>query len=182
MQAKLVTKLPEGPRWLYETKLDGYRAIAIKDGDRVEIRSRNNKDLTAAYPRVYAAMKKLRAKSAVIDGEIVAVDSSGIPSFQALQHRSARTHHQIARPPDKRDGAETHTSCPNSLMWGHLGEGQSELSGEALTELLQEPEANEHVHVFAHDMSTELSFSIVTEKKLEEGGYTELERRVFAEK
>ena len=50
MQAKLVTKLPEGPRWLYETKLDGYRAIAIKDGDRVEIRSRNNKDLTAAYP------------------------------------------------------------------------------------------------------------------------------------
>ena len=52
----------------------------------------------------------------------------------------------------------------------------------ALTELLQEPEANEHVHVFAHDMSTELSFSIVTEKKLEEGGYTELERRVFAEK
>lgn len=51
-----------------------------------------------------------------------------------------------------------------------------------LTELLKEPEANEHVHVFAHDMSRELSFSIITEKKLKDGGYTELERRVFAEK
>jgi bifunctional non-homologous end joining protein LigD len=48
MQAKLVPKLPEGAQWLYETKLDGYRAIAIKDAERVEIRSRNNKDLTAA--------------------------------------------------------------------------------------------------------------------------------------
>jgi hypothetical protein len=95
MQAKLVTKLPEGDRWLYETKLDGYRAIAIKDRDRVELRSRNNKDLTAAYPTVCAALKKLRTQNVVLDGEIVAVDSSGIPSFQALQHRSARTDHQI---------------------------------------------------------------------------------------
>ena len=44
MQALLVTKLPEGDRWLYEVKLDGYRAIAIKNGDDIEIRSRNNKD------------------------------------------------------------------------------------------------------------------------------------------
>jgi hypothetical protein len=51
-----------------------------------------------------------------------------------------------------------------------------------LTDLLKKPEANEHVHVFAHDMSRELSFSIVTEKKLKDSGYTELERRVFAEK
>lgn len=95
MQAKLVTKLPEGDRWLYETKLDGYRAVAIKNGDHVEIRSRNNKDLTRSYPGVCAAVKRLRAKTAVVDGEIVAVDSSGMPSFQALQHRSARTDHQI---------------------------------------------------------------------------------------
>jgi bifunctional non-homologous end joining protein LigD len=96
MQAKIVTKLPEGDHWLHEVKWDGYRAIAIKYGERVEIRSRNNKDLTAAYPSVATAVRKLKAETAVIDGEIVAVDSFGRPSFQALQHRSARTDHQIA--------------------------------------------------------------------------------------
>jgi bifunctional non-homologous end joining protein LigD len=95
MQARIVQKLPEGPRWLYEVKLDGYRAIAIKRGRHVEIRSRNNKDLTAAYPSVTAAVQQLAVKNVVLDGEIVAVDSAGRPSFQALQHRSARTDHQI---------------------------------------------------------------------------------------
>ena len=95
MQARIVAKLPEGGRWLYEVKFDGYRAIAIKNGDRVEIRSRNNKDLTSAYPTVCAAIKRVPVKSAALDGEVVAVDSSGRPSFQALQHRSARTDHQI---------------------------------------------------------------------------------------
>ena len=95
MQARIVTKLPEGDRWLYEVKWDGYRAIAIKNGERVEIRSRNDKDLTTAYPSAAAAVRQLKAQTAVIDGEIVAVDSSGRPSFQALQHRSARTDHQI---------------------------------------------------------------------------------------
>jgi hypothetical protein len=51
-----------------------------------------------------------------------------------------------------------------------------------LTQLLTEPEANEHEHVFAEDMSREMSFSIITEEKLRVGRYTELERRVFAEK
>jgi bifunctional non-homologous end joining protein LigD len=95
MQAKIVAKLPEGEQWLYEVKFDGYRAIAIKDGDRVEIRSRNNKDLTSAYPTVCAAVKRLPVGTAVLDGEIVALDASGRPSFQALQHRSARTDHQM---------------------------------------------------------------------------------------
>ena len=95
MQARLVTKLPEGGRWLYEVKLDGYRAIAIKIGGNVEIRSRNNKDLTKAYPTVCSAIRTVKTQSLVLDGEIVAVDSSGRPSFQALQHRSARTDHQI---------------------------------------------------------------------------------------
>jgi bifunctional non-homologous end joining protein LigD len=95
MQARLVQKLPDGIGWMYEAKFDGYRAIVIKDGDHVEIRSRNNKDLTAAYPTVCATVRRVKAKRAVLDGEIVAVDASGVPSFQALQHRSARTDHQI---------------------------------------------------------------------------------------
>src|SRR5688500_1263209 len=95
MQAAIVTSLPEGDRWLYEVKFDGYRAIAIKDGARVDIRSRNNKDLASAYPTVLAAIKRLPVKAVALDGEVVAVDSSGRPSFQALQHRSARTEHHI---------------------------------------------------------------------------------------
>ena len=54
IQARLVHKLPEGNGWLYGTKLDGYRAIAIKDGDHVEIRSRNNRDLPAAFTLRFA--------------------------------------------------------------------------------------------------------------------------------
>ena len=80
---------------MYELKLDGYRALVIKNGDRVELRSRNDKDLTRTYPEVQAAGRRLRAASAVVDGEIVAVDANGHPSFQALQHRSAYPGHAI---------------------------------------------------------------------------------------
>ena len=95
MTAINVASLPEGNQWLYEVKLDGYRALIIKDGERTQIRSRNEKDLTPTYPGVVAAGRKLNARSAVVDGEIVAVDESGRPSFQALQHRAAHTRHVV---------------------------------------------------------------------------------------
>jgi bifunctional non-homologous end joining protein LigD len=50
--AQTATELPEGPDWLYEVKFDGYRALLLKSGDRVELRSRNNKDLTRTYPMI----------------------------------------------------------------------------------------------------------------------------------
>jgi bifunctional non-homologous end joining protein LigD len=89
MAAHLVDKLPEGPEWLYELKFDGYRALLIKDGADVRIVSRNQKDLTRTYPTVVAAGQKLAARQVVIDGEIVAHDGEGSPSFQALQHSTA---------------------------------------------------------------------------------------------
>jgi bifunctional non-homologous end joining protein LigD len=95
MTATIVQQLPEGEKWIYEVKLDGYRALILKDGDRVQLKSRNEKDLTAAYPGVAAAGRRLTARTAVVDGEVVAVDSSGRPSFQALQHRSAHTDHIV---------------------------------------------------------------------------------------
>jgi len=95
MAAVSVTELPEGAEWLYELKLDGYRALLIKDGDRVTLQSRNQKDLTRMYPSVAAAGRGLKPKRTVLDGEIVAVDASGRPSFQALQHRSLHPTHQI---------------------------------------------------------------------------------------
>ncbi|HET7220248.1 MAG TPA: non-homologous end-joining DNA ligase [Vicinamibacterales bacterium] len=96
MAARVVDRLPEGPQWVYEVKLDGYRALVLKNGSRVQIRSRNDKDLTAVYPTVVAAARRLNADRATIDGEIVAVDVNGRPSFQALQHRGAHAGHVIA--------------------------------------------------------------------------------------
>ena len=88
MLAHSADELPVGRRWTYEAKWDGYRAIAVKDRGRVRLLSRNHKDLTRDYPGVAAAIAKLPAPSFAIDGEIVALDSAGRPSFQALQHRS----------------------------------------------------------------------------------------------
>lgn len=95
MAAEVVDRLPEGKDWLYEVKFDGYRAQLIKNGEQVQLRSRNDKDLSRAYPEIHAAGLRLRAASAVVDGEVVAVDASGRPSFQALQHRSAHPRHAV---------------------------------------------------------------------------------------
>lgn len=94
MVAVITQRLPEGDRWIYEVKLDGYRALLVKSGGALKLRSRNDKDLTGAYPEIVSAAR-LHADSVVIDGEIVAVDSNGRPSFQALQHRSAHPKHAV---------------------------------------------------------------------------------------
>jgi DNA ligase D-like protein (predicted ligase) len=95
MAAEIVERLPEGDEWLYEVKFDGYRAEVIKNRDKVQLRSRNDKDLTATYPAVRDAALRLHARSAVVDGEVVAIDAHGRPSFQALQHRGAHPGHTI---------------------------------------------------------------------------------------
>lgn len=95
MAAVQVAKLPEGPEWLYELKLDGYRALLMKDGPKAQVRSRNDKNLTRMYPSIVRSTLTLGADQAVLDGEIVALDPSGRPSFQALQHRGSNPGHQI---------------------------------------------------------------------------------------
>ena len=87
MTAVNVAVLPEGDQWFYEVTLDGYRALLLKHGGHVQIRSRKNNDLTATYPSVVATALKVNADSAVLDGEIVALDQQGRPSFQVL-HRA----------------------------------------------------------------------------------------------
>jgi bifunctional non-homologous end joining protein LigD len=78
-------RLAEGPGWSYELKLDGYRAIAIKSGGKVSLRSRNDNDFNARYPAIAAALAKM-PDNTVVDGEVVALDSEGRPSFNALQN------------------------------------------------------------------------------------------------
>jgi bifunctional non-homologous end joining protein LigD len=83
--------LPDDPaRWLYQLKLDGYRAIAFKAGGVLRLRSRNDKDFSRTYPAVFKALARL-PNDTVIDGEIVAVDGDGRPSFQLLQNAAAGT-------------------------------------------------------------------------------------------
>src|SRR5919201_1487050 len=68
--------LPSGGQWLYELKLDGYRAIAFKRNGDVSLRSRNDNDFNARYPAVVKALGKL-PDNTVIDGEVVAFDEEG---------------------------------------------------------------------------------------------------------
>src|SRR5688572_26245142 len=78
--------LPDDPgRWLYELKLDGYRAIAFKAGGRLHLRSRNDNDFSQRYPAVVRGLEQLPADT-VVDGEVVAFDPEGRPSFNLLQN------------------------------------------------------------------------------------------------
>jgi bifunctional non-homologous end joining protein LigD len=88
MLALVSPKLPVGPDWSYEVKWDGYRALLHKNGRRLALLSRRRADLTRTYPSIVAAAGEIHADSAILDGEIVALDAKGSPSFQALQHRT----------------------------------------------------------------------------------------------
>jgi bifunctional non-homologous end joining protein LigD len=94
MKAVSVDTVPEG-RWRLEVKLDGYRAVALLNEGEVELWSRNRKPLTADYPEVIEALRRLRCANATIDGEIVALDAQGRTRFQLLQGRDLGG----ARPP-----------------------------------------------------------------------------------
>src|SRR6266436_5303186 len=83
-----VTKLLDGPGWVYEIKLDGYRAVAIKYGDSIDLFSRRRKSFVSQYPYIVEALRYL-PEGTVVDGEIVALDDAGKPKFNLLsQYRS----------------------------------------------------------------------------------------------
>jgi bifunctional non-homologous end joining protein LigD len=85
MKPRLVETPPTGGDWLYELKFDGIRAIAVKNGSKVSLMSRNRNELRARFPEIADAVKKLSVEECVIDGEIVALDEKGRSSFQLLQ-------------------------------------------------------------------------------------------------
>jgi bifunctional non-homologous end joining protein LigD len=78
----------DGPDWLFEIKWDGYRAVAFIDKGHVRLVSRNQNDLTAQYPDLRDLPESVQAKTAILDGEIVALDEHGRSSFSLMQQRT----------------------------------------------------------------------------------------------
>ncbi len=84
-------KLPfSDPAWLFEPKWDGFRALCFLKGGKVRFISRNKHNLTQRFPELQEIASLVRAKTAIIDGEIVALDRNGKPSFDALRYRQHR--------------------------------------------------------------------------------------------
>ena len=81
--------LPAGEKWTFEIKFDGYRCIAVKRGSAVTLFSRNKKVLNERFPKVVAALASVGGDF-VLDGELVAIDPQGRPSFQLLQNNQSR--------------------------------------------------------------------------------------------
>jgi bifunctional non-homologous end joining protein LigD len=85
MLATLTAKPFDKEGWVNEEKYDGYRLIAYKDGDWVMLLSRNDKDRTGTFAEIAAAIRKLPARTLVLDGEAAVFDRKGISRFQLLQ-------------------------------------------------------------------------------------------------
>jgi bifunctional non-homologous end joining protein LigD len=90
MECRLSAAVPNGAQWLYELKLDSYRAIAVRK-DAVSLLSRYGRSFNDRFPAMVDSLERLRLPPCVLDGEIVALDKEGRPDFQELQNsRSTR--------------------------------------------------------------------------------------------
>lgn len=99
MLASIVETPFDDPGWLFEIKWDGYRAVAFLENGSVRLVSRNQNDLTPRYPELRDLDKLIRAKSAILDGEVVVLDDQGRPSFSLMQQRTGiRSHGRQAGP------------------------------------------------------------------------------------
>ena len=85
MKPRLMEEPPAGGDWIYEIKFDGIRALAVKNGRKVSLRSRNRNELATRFPNIAKALLDLKLDECVLDGEIVALDKKGRSSFQLLQ-------------------------------------------------------------------------------------------------
>jgi ATP-dependent DNA ligase len=86
MLAKLQTEIPQGEGWLYEPKWDGFRAIVFRDGDELEITSRDKRPLQRYFPELLPVLCNTLPTRCVMDGEIIIANSQGL-DFDALQLR-----------------------------------------------------------------------------------------------
>src|SRR6266851_1854927 len=105
MECLSAPRLPEGSQWLWEIKLDGYRALAVKSGSDVTLFSRRRKSLNRQFPYIVEVLGNL-PEGTVVDGELVAIDDSGRPDFNLLQNFRA-------------EASRIHYYVFDLLCWGH---------------------------------------------------------------
>lgn len=86
MSARQLDRLPTGERWLYEPKWDGFRCVAFRSGDEIELESKSGQSLTRYFPEVVAALRLLKAARFVVDGELFVEEGAGF-DFDALLQR-----------------------------------------------------------------------------------------------
>ena len=99
MLASVTEKAFDDPNWTFEVKWDGYRAVAFVDNKSVRLVSRNQNDLTHRYPELSVLGEHVKAKNAILDGEVVVLDEEGRSSFSLMQQRTGiRAHGRQAAP------------------------------------------------------------------------------------
>jgi bifunctional non-homologous end joining protein LigD len=96
MMAVLTAEAFDDDDWLFEVKWDGHRCLANL-GTSTRLTSRTTRDMTAQFPELIDMHRQLAARNAVVDGEIVALDRNGRPSFERMQDRFHRTPEELAR-------------------------------------------------------------------------------------
>ena len=121
MLSKAVDGVPEGDGFLYEPKWDGFRCIVFRDGDEVELGSRNERPLTRYFPELVEALKAALPERCVVDGEVVIATDDGL-DFDALQQRIHPAESRI-----RRLAAETPSSF---VAFDLLAVGDRDLTGE----------------------------------------------------
>ncbi len=131
MLAKSVAEVPEGP-FIFEPKWDGFRCIVFRDGDEVELGSRNEKPLTRYFPEVVEAVKAQLPERCVVDGEIVIAAGKGL-DFEALLQR--------IHPADSRVRMLAETTPASFVAFDLLALGDDDLTSRPQSELRELLEA-----------------------------------------
>jgi bifunctional non-homologous end joining protein LigD len=90
MRAAIGNLPPDDENWAFEIKWDGYRTLAFVDGGRTRLQSSNLIDVTAKYPELAEFAGSVNAGSAIVDGELVVLDSEGRPSFELMQQHATQ--------------------------------------------------------------------------------------------
>jgi bifunctional non-homologous end joining protein LigD len=93
MLAVSVEKPLDNPEWLYEIKWDGYRSVAFLENGKARLMSRNHNELTGRYPELHVLPDFVKARNAILDGEVVALDREGRASFSLMQQRTGIRQH-----------------------------------------------------------------------------------------
>ena len=96
MEARQVAKIPEGAQWLYEPKWDGFRCVAFRDGDDVELESKSGQSLTRYFPEIVETLRTAKAARFVTDGELMITDGA-VADFDALLQRIHPAATRVAR-------------------------------------------------------------------------------------